>query len=132
MKIELIQLQRHGDYRGGLIALEQNENVPFQVKRVYYLFDTAAGVRRGMHAHRNLQQLVIAIRGCCHFLLDDGQERHELCLDDPSQGLLVRPGMWREMYDFSKDCILLVLADQLYDERDYIRDYDEFLAMCRS
>lgn len=131
MKIDLTPLQRHGDHRGGLVALEynKNENVPFPVKRVYHLFDTMAGMRHGMHAHRNLQQLVIAIRGSRTFLLDDGHERQEQRLDDPSQGLLVRPGMWREMYDFSPDCILLVLADQLYDESDYIRDYDTFLTL---
>ncbi|GGY27938.1 sugar 3,4-ketoisomerase [Paludibacterium paludis] len=127
MNIELILLQRHGDERGGLIALEENANVPFNVKRVYYLFDTKPGVRRGLHAHKTLTQLVIAVRGTCHFVLDNGRERIELSLDNPAQGLLVPPMMWREMYDFSEDCVLMVLADQVYDEQDYIRDYDQFL-----
>jgi dTDP-4-dehydrorhamnose 3,5-epimerase-like enzyme len=129
MKIELIQLQRHGDHRGGLVALEENANVPFSVKRVYYLFDTKAGVRRGLHAHRSLQQLAIAVRGQCQFVLDDGRERVEFTLDNPAEGLLIRPGIWREMYNFSEDCVLMVLADQLYDATDYIRDYTEFLSM---
>jgi dTDP-4-dehydrorhamnose 3,5-epimerase-like enzyme len=132
MKIELIQLQRHGDHRGGLVALEENENVPFSVKRVYYLFDTRAGVRRGLHAHRSLNQLAIAVRGSCQFILDDGEERVELTLDNPAQGLLIRPGVWREMYAFSEDCVLMVLADQLYDADDYIRDYAEFLTMTQT
>lgn len=127
MNIHLIQLQRHGDERGGLIALEENKNVPFNVKRVYYLFDTKPGVRRGLHAHHSLTQLVIAVRGSCHFVLDNGEQRAELVLSDPAQGLLVEPMMWREMYDFSDDCVLMVLADQLYDKEDYIRDYEQFL-----
>jgi dTDP-4-dehydrorhamnose 3,5-epimerase-like enzyme len=132
MNINLVQLQRHGDERGGLIALEENKNVPFNVKRVYYLFDTKSGVRRGLHAHRSLRQLVIAVRGSCHFVLDNGQQRAELILNDPAQGLLVEPMMWREMYDFSEDCVLMVLADQLYDPADYIRDYDGFLQLSRA
>lgn len=127
MQIKLIQLQKHGDDRGSLIALEDQKNVPFSIRRVYYLFDTKDGVRRGLHAHRNLTQLVIAVRGSCRFLLDDGNERIEVLLDNPAQGLLVESLMWREMYDFSEDCVLMVLADAHYDELDYIRDYKEFV-----
>lgn len=127
MKIQLIQLQKHGDERGSLIALEDQKNVPFTIRRVYYLFDTKPGVRRGLHAHSKLTQLVIAVRGSCRFLLDDGKERVEVLLDNPAQGLLVEPMMWREMYDFSEDCVLMVLADQHYDEADYIRNHDQFI-----
>lgn len=127
MQIKLIPLQAHGDDRGSLIALEEGKNIPFPVKRVYYLFKTKEGVRRGFHAHKTLKQVAIAVRGSCRFVLDDGNERVEVLLDDPAQGLLIESFMWREMYEFSEDCVLMVLADQLYDESDYIRDYDEFL-----
>jgi dTDP-4-dehydrorhamnose 3,5-epimerase-like enzyme len=131
MNIQILPMQRLGDVRGALIALEENKNVPFSVRRVYYLFDTQKGVKRGLHAHRTLRQLVIAVRGSCRFILDDGRERIELLLGDPGTGLLVESMIWREMLDFSDDCVLMVLADQLYDEGDYIRDYDEFIQLVR-
>lgn len=131
MEIKTIPLQTHGDERGSLIALEEGENIPFPVKRVYYLFNTKDGVRRGYHAHKTLKQVAIVVRGSCRFVLDDGSERVEVLLDNPAQGLLIESFMWREMYDFSEDCVLMVLADQLYDESDYIRDYDCFLKEAR-
>lgn len=131
MDIKLLPLQKHGDERGSLIALEEGRNVPFTVRRVYYMFETKAGVRRGFHAHKTLKQLVVAVRGSCRFLLDDGREQIELLLDHPAQGLLVESMIWREMYDFSEDCVLMVLADALYDEDDYIRDKDEFIRQAR-
>lgn len=127
MQIKLIPLQTHGDERGSLIALEQDKNIPFEIKRVYYLFNTVEGVRRGFHAHKNLSQVVIAVRGSCRFLLDDGKEKINLLLDNPAQGLLIESAIWREMYDFSEDCVLMVLANNFYDENDYIRNYDDFL-----
>jgi dTDP-4-dehydrorhamnose 3,5-epimerase-like enzyme len=127
MKINLLQLQTHGDERGSLVALEEGVNIPFPVKRVYYLFNTKNGVHRGFHAHKTLKQVAITVRGSCRFILDDGYEKVDLLLDNPSQGLLIESFLWREMYDFSEDCVLMVLADQLYDEADYIRDYDNFL-----
>lgn len=127
MKIQLYQLQALGDVRGALIAVEEGRNVPFEIKRVYYLFNTGAGVVRGLHAHRKLKQLAIAVRGSCRFRLDDGHEKIDIVLDNPCQALLIESFVWREMYDFSPDCVLMVLADQLYDESDYVRDYDAFL-----
>jgi dTDP-4-dehydrorhamnose 3,5-epimerase-like enzyme len=127
MDVKFIQLQKHGDERGSLIALEDQKNVPFTIRRVYYLFGTKEGVRRGFHAHKNLTQLIIAVRGSCRFLLDDGLEQITLTLDNPAQGLIVPPMMWREMYDFSEDCVLMVLADSHYDETDYVRSYDDFM-----
>ncbi|ACT12347.1 MULTISPECIES: sugar 3,4-ketoisomerase [Pectobacterium] len=127
MQIRLIQLQTHGDERGALVALEQDKNIPFEIKRVYYLFKTKEGVRRGFHAHKALKQVAIAVRGSCRFLLDDGTEKVDILLDNPAQGLLIDSCIWREMYDFSDDCVLMVLADKYYDESDYIRNYDEFL-----
>ncbi|MGI1944530.1 sugar 3,4-ketoisomerase [Shewanella glacialipiscicola] len=131
MEIKLIPLQAHGDDRGSLIALEEGINIPFPVKRVYYLFNTKEGVRRGYHAHKTLKQVAIVVRGSCRFVLDDGKEKVEVLLDNPAKGLLIESFMWREMYDFSDDCVLMVLADQLYDESDYIRDYDDFIAYAK-
>ncbi|NDV13300.1 sugar 3,4-ketoisomerase [Crenobacter caeni] len=132
MEIKLIQLQKHGDERGSLVALEDQKNVPFTIRRVYYLFGTKEGVRRGFHAHKNLTQLVIAVRGSCRFHLDNGQEQIELLLDNPAQGLLIESMMWREMYDFSEDCVLMVLADSHYDESDYIRSHEEFIGRSKN
>ncbi|KFF67793.1 dTDP-6-deoxy-3,4-keto-hexulose isomerase [Pectobacterium brasiliense] len=126
MQVKIIQLQTHGDDRGALVALEQGKNIPFEIKRVYYLFKTKEGVRRGFHAHKSLKQIAIAVRGSCRFLLDDGTEKVELLLDNPAQGLLIDSCIWREMYDFTDDCVLMVLADQIYDESDYIREYSKF------
>ncbi|KHT20418.1 MULTISPECIES: sugar 3,4-ketoisomerase [Pectobacterium] len=132
MRINFLQLQTHGDERGSLVALEKGKNIPFEIKRVYYMFNTKEEVRRGFHAHRQLKQVVIAVRGSCRFLLDDGVEKISVLLDNPAQGLLIESFMWREMYDFSDDCVLMVLADSLYDESDYIRNYDEFISMTKS
>ncbi|MEP6906922.1 MAG: FdtA/QdtA family cupin domain-containing protein [Pseudoxanthomonas sp.] len=127
MEIERIQLHKHGDNRGMLIALEQDGNVPFAIRRVYYIFATKNDVHRGRHAHRHLNQLAVAVRGSVTFLLDDGSGAVEVVLDDPSQGLLMGSMVWRELYDFSDDCVLMVLADHLYDPDDYITDYADFL-----
>lgn len=127
MEIERIQLQKHGDSRGMLIALEQERNVPFEIRRVYYLFATKNDMHRGRHAHRHLNQLAVAVRGSVTFLLDDGSGPVEVVLDDPSQGLMLGSMVWRELYDFSEDCVVMVLADQFYDQNDYITDYDDFL-----
>lgn len=128
MDIKLIQLQKHGDERGKLVALEETKNIPFPIKRVYYMFETGEDVRRGFHAHKELKQVAIVVRGSCRFVLDDGKERVEILLDNPAQGLLIESVVWREMYDFSDDCVLMVLADRLYDESDYIRDYEKFIS----
>ncbi|EFA9000624.1 WxcM-like domain-containing protein [Escherichia coli] len=126
MNIQLIPLQIHGDDRGVLVSLERDKNIDFEIRRVYYIFDTKKGVVRGYHAHKNLKQLVIAVKGSCRFTLDDGSERVSVFLDNPAQGLLVNSLIWREMSDFSEDCVLMVLASNEYDESDYIRDYDAF------
>ncbi|SDW98799.1 sugar 3,4-ketoisomerase [Lysobacter enzymogenes] len=125
--IQVIQLQVHGDDRGQLIALEQLRNVPFDIRRVYYLFATRSDAQRGHHAHRNLNQLMVALHGRVTILLDDGSGPVERVLDDPSQGLLLGNLVWRALYDFSEDCVLMVLADRLYDPDDYIWNYDEFV-----
>ncbi len=126
MNAELIEFKVIGDARGSLIAVEAMQQVPFDIKRVYYIFDTQEGVRRGFHAHIELQQVAICVRGSCRFKLEDGSEVREVLLDAPNKCLLLKGLIWREMFDFSDDCVLLVLASEHYDEADYIRDYDRF------
>ena len=127
MEIQTVKLEEHGDSRGILIALEQMKNVPFEIKRVYYMFNTVKGVRRGFHAHKQLKQILICVKGSCKILLDDGNEKAEVCLDEPNKGLIIESNIWREMFDFSEDAVLMVLASELYDEEDYIRDYNKFI-----
>jgi dTDP-4-dehydrorhamnose 3,5-epimerase-like enzyme len=124
---KIVDFKTLGDERGSLIALEENYNTPFAIKRVYYIFDTKKDVRRGYHAHLALKQMAICVKGSCKFLLDDGIKQEQIKLSRPDQGLLIEGLIWREMYDFSEDCVLMVLADEHYDENDYIRDYDDFL-----
>lgn len=118
-----------GDDRGSLVALESGKTIPFAIKRVYYIFETKAGVSRGFHAHRNLRQVAVCVTGSCRMELDNGMERRSIWLDSPTRGVLIEEMVWREMYDFSPDCVVLVLASEHYDETDYIRDYAEFIAM---
>lgn len=132
MDIKIYTFPPHGDDRGQLVAIEEEQDLPFDVRRVYYIYDTLPGVRRGFHAHRNLQQILICVAGSCKIHLDDGTDTAEVVLDDPTKGLYISNDMWREMYDFSEGAVLLVLADQHYDEKDYIRNYDAFIEMIRS
>lgn len=127
MEIVKYRFQQHGDERGQLVALEEQMDIPFEIKRVYYMYDTVEGVRRGYHAHRNLEQILIAVHGSCKIHLDNGTETAEVILDKPYEGLYISNNIWREMYDFSSDGVLMVLASEYYDEADYIRDYNEFL-----
>jgi len=127
MEIKIVKLEEHGDSRGTLIALEQMKNVPFEIKRVYYMYNTGPGVRRGFHAHKQLKQILICVKGSCKILIDDGTEKAEVSLDEPNKGLIIESHLWREMFDFSEDAVLMVLASELYDEADYIRNYDDFI-----
>ncbi|CAA6820533.1 MAG: dTDP-6-deoxy-3,4-keto-hexulose isomerase [uncultured Sulfurovum sp.] len=129
MLAKLIKFESNRDERGALIALEDQYNVPFEIKRVYYIFDTKEKVRRGGHAHKDLKQLAICLKGSCKFLLTDGRIEENIELNSPEEGLLLEHCLWREMYNFSTDCILLLLADKYYDEDDYIRDYSDYLKM---
>ncbi|MDB4263145.1 FdtA/QdtA family cupin domain-containing protein [Porticoccaceae bacterium] len=115
-----------GDDRGSLVALEGNKTIPFEIKRVYYLFGTANDVTRGLHAHLALKQVLLCVTGSCKVLLDDGVVRESVFLDSPTKGLLVNSLVWREMSQFSSDCVLLVIASEHYDETDYIRCYERF------
>jgi len=127
MLCEIVKLKNMGDDRGSLVALEENHNAPFDIKRVYYIFGTKDQVRRGYHAHRDLKQIAIAVKGSCKFHLDDGKKTQEFLLDSPDKGLMIEGLNWREMYDFSPDCVLLVVASDYYDESDYIRNYQDFI-----
>ena len=122
----IIKLKHMTGNYGDLVAIEGKKEIPFEIKRVYYIFDTKEGVERGFHAHINLKQIAIAVKGSCNFVLDDGRKREEIKLDNPNQGLFIEGLIWREMKDFSEDCVLVVLASEHYDETDYIRDYDKF------
>lgn len=131
MNIKKYFFQRHGDTRGMLVAVEQQRDIPFEIKRVYYIYATQPDVRRGLHAHKTLEQVLICVHGSCKILLDDGTEKEIVVLDKSYEGLYVPKGIWREMYNFSPDTVLLVLASALYNEADYIRNYDEFLAFVK-
>ncbi len=117
-----------GDNRGSLIALEaMSELVPFEIKRCYYIFDTTPGTIRGLHAHRDLKQVLICVSGSCTIVCDNGKERSEFHLDWPDKGVLIEGLVWREMKNFSKGAVLLVLASEHYDEADYIRNNAAFI-----
>lgn len=122
---------RRGE-KGALSFLEGGRDVPFTIRRVYYIYDVAAGERRGFHAHKTLEQYLICVHGSCRILLDNGTEQAEAQLSDPNEGLYIGPGTWREMYDFSDGAVLLVLASDYYTEDDYIRDYQTFLDYVRN
>jgi len=126
MLIKLVDFRVLGDERGSLIALESNNQIPFDIHRVYYLYGTKPGVARGFHAHKKLKQLAVCVKGSCRFVMDDGNNKQEVTLSTPDKGLLIDAMQWHEMYDFSDNCVLMVLANMPYDESDYIRDYDVF------
>lgn len=131
MNYKIVNMDIHGDSRGKLVSLEGLKNIPFEIKRMYYMFDTLPNESRGFHAHAKLEQVIIAMDGACRFVLDDGEERAEVLLNRPDVGLFIGPGMWREMHDFSYGCKLVVLASEYYDEKEYIRNYDDFLKSVR-
>jgi dTDP-4-dehydrorhamnose 3,5-epimerase-like enzyme len=130
--INIINFKSLGDARGDLISLESTKEIPFEIKRVYYIFDTQNDVIRGLHAHKELKQVAIVLKGSCRFLLDDGVNKESIILSNAHQGLLIDSCLWREMSDFSEDCVLIVLASAQYDENDYIRNYNEFLKMAKN
>lgn len=124
----IIELDRHHSARKGDISVVENgETVPFDTKRVYYLYDVPGGVDRGGHAHKELKQLIVAVSGSFTVVLDDGTSKRSITLNRPYMGLLVVPGIWRVLEDFSSGSVCLVLASEKYDPADYIRDYSEFI-----
>jgi len=123
----VIELNKVHNRSGNLTAIEDRMHIPFDVKRLYYLYDVPGGAERGGHAHKGLQQLIVAASGCFDVVLDDGKNRKVVELNRPYYGLHVIPGIWRELINFSSGAICLVLASEKYDPKDYLRDYNEFL-----
>ena len=126
----MIEMDRHhSDRKGNLTVVENNKTIPFDVKRAYYLYDVPAGESRGGHAHKKLYQLIIAASGSFTVTLDDGNLKRTFILNRPYQGLIVVPGIWRTLDDFSSGAVCLVLASEVYSDDDYIRDYNEFFKL---
>ena len=124
----IIELDKHhSDRKGNITVVENEKDVPFEIRRTYYLYDVPGGESRGAHAHKELSQLIVAASGSFTVTLDDGKVKRSFLLNRPYQGLLVVPGIWRDLIDFSSGSVCLVLASHEYDEMDYIRDYNDFL-----
>ena len=126
--IRTLNLNSIGDERGQLVSLESFKNIPFEIKRVYYIFSTQMNIRRGFHAHQKLEQVCVCVNGYCSILLDDSTKKEIIQLNSPNIGLFIGSMLWREIFDFSHDCVLMVLASDYYDESDYIRDYELFVS----
>lgn len=127
MNLQYIDFRRSINRLGELVFIEGFHDIPFEIKRIYYIYGVPRDGRRGFHSHKNLRQVLVSIHGSCKILLDNGLEKETVELNSPERGLLLTENIWREMYDFSSDAVLLALASEHYDESDYIRDYDEFL-----
>ena len=125
--IQLVPIPQHGDARGQLAVVELGGALPFVIRRAYWIHGTKPGVSRGFHAHKKLRQLCVCVAGSVKVSLFDGQREESIVLDSPASGLLIGPGLWREMHDFSPDCVLMVFADAAHDEADYIRDRETFV-----
>lgn len=123
----ILPLSKVHNRAGNITVVEGNENIPFETKRIYYLYDIPSGENRGGHAHKDLQQLIVATSGSFDVLLDDGKNKKIIRLDRPNMGLYVVPGIWRELFEFSSGSVCLVLASRKYEDADYIRDYKEFI-----
>ena len=123
----IIEMPKHHHEKGNLTVVENGMTVPFNIRRTYYLYDIPGGESRGGHAHKGLWQLVVAASGSFSVTLDDGKIKRTFVLNRPYQGLLVKPGIWRTLDDFSSGAVCLVLASEIYDENDYIRDYNDFI-----
>jgi dTDP-4-dehydrorhamnose 3,5-epimerase-like enzyme len=127
MNTKLINIPKIEDPRGNLSVIE-HEVVPFDIKRVYYLYDVPAGAERGGHAHKKLQQFLVALSGSFDVLLNDGKVEKTVTLNKPFEGLLITNGIWRELKNFSSGAVCLVVASEVFEEADYIRDFEDFLA----
>lgn len=126
MNVQILSIPKIEERRGNLSVIE-NDTIPFSIKRVYYLYDVPAGSERGGHAHKELRQFLVALSGSFDVALNDGKEKRIITLNKPYEGLLINPGIWRELQNFSSGSICLVVASDVYIEDDYIRDFDEFL-----
>ena len=123
----IVGLSRHHHEKGKITVVENSSTIPFEVRRTYYLYDIPGGESRGGHAHRKLQQLIVAASGSFSVTLNDGRVKRTFVMNRPYQGLLIVPGIWRTLEDFSSGSVCLVLASEKYEESDYIRDYEEFI-----
>jgi dTDP-4-dehydrorhamnose 3,5-epimerase-like enzyme len=130
-KCRIINFPKITDARGNLSFIEENKHVPFEIKRVFYLYDVPSGATRGGHAHKISEQVIIALSGSFEVILDDGDRRKSYFLNRPHYGLYVPPSIWREIEDFSSNSVALTLTSTLFDEKDYIRDYEIFKRMIR-
>ncbi len=127
MDIKLINFQEYVDKRGNLVVAEYGKEIPFLVRRIYYIYGVPEGEKRGFHSHKRLRQVYIAIHGSCEVMLTSGEDIKTIKLERPAQGLYIGNDVWREIYNFSTDAVLLVLASEEYSEDDYIRKYDKFI-----
>jgi dTDP-4-dehydrorhamnose 3,5-epimerase-like enzyme len=127
MSFKIVDLQSFGDKNGCLVSLEAGKNVPFEIKRVYYIFGTKSDFVRGKHAHKDLKQFIICLSGNCDFFLDDGYNKETIHLDSPIKAIYLDGIIWREFTNFSKDCVIIVLVNKFYNEKEYIRTYEDFL-----
>lgn len=127
MDCHLVQLNAFGDARGALVPLEVGKEVPFAIKRVYYVYDTKRDVPRGFHAHKSLEQLLICVTGACKIKVDNGKETQFFDLNTPEKALYIGKNIWREMHNFSQGCVLMVLASEPYNPDEYIHDYNTFI-----
>ncbi len=123
----IVNLPQVHNGAGNITAIENNKNIPFSVKRIYYLYDIPGGEDRGAHAHKELEQFIIAASGSFDVTIDDGLNKRTFSLNHPNRALHLVPGLWRELSNFSSGAICLVLASEKYDEKDYIRDYNQFI-----
>ena len=126
MNINLISIPKIEDNRGNLSVIE-NDVIPLEIKRVYYLYDVPAGAERGGHAHKSLKQFLVALSGSFDVVLNDGQNEQIVSMNKPYEGLLINQGIWRELNNFSSGSVCMVIASAVYEEQDYIREFDEFL-----
>jgi dTDP-4-dehydrorhamnose 3,5-epimerase-like enzyme len=129
---KMLSFHKNFDHRGALVALESQNEIPFDIERIYYIFDTLPAVKRGLHAHKKLEQVLICLSGSCRVRVDNGYYKASYDLDSREKGLYVKGLTWREMSQFSPDCVLLVLASEKYNESDYVRDYQTFISLVGS
>ncbi len=122
-----INFDEFGDDRGSLVSVEAFKNLPFEIKRMYYIYKTKSGIKRGCHSHKTLKQCLIVVSGSCSILVDDGKAQDTFLLNTPNQGLIIEGLIWRELFDFSDDAVVIVLANDYYENTTYIGTYEEFL-----
>lgn len=126
MEYRILNFKASADIDGAAVNIEPKD-LPFDIKRIYYIYDTERYAVRGRHAHHNLKQAIICVSGACDFILDDGKDRVTVHLDNPTQALYIENNIWREFTNFTEDCVVMVLANEHYNSEDYIRNYNDFL-----